>query len=156
MNFTEFNLAQPFANVLIAIGLVLAGAIISRLLFCKQPIVDRRKPEQPFAEDQEKFSTQRNVTYVLLGIFIGVCLAVFLGSDNNNESERSTVLQTVINLTLLAVGYWLGASKQSQDQAQTTAKLAQQVVTANVSPSTTKTETANVTADTVNVSERKD
>lgn len=70
---------------------------------------------EAFVADQEKFSTQRNVTYFLLGLFASTSGLVMYQDD---QSERSMILQTIINLTLLAVGYWLGASKQGQDQAQ--------------------------------------
>lgn len=73
----------------------------------------RRKGD--FVAEEEKFSTQRNVTYVLLAVFVGMSLSVLIGSD---QSERSIVLQAIINITTFAVGYWLGASKQSQDQIQ--------------------------------------
>ena len=32
-----------------------------------------------------------------------------------DQSERSMVLQTVINLTFLAAGFWLGSSKGAAD-----------------------------------------
>lgn len=72
--------------------------------------------------DGAKFSTQRAVTYVLLGVFIGVTITVLY---QNDQSERSMILQTVINLTLLAVGFWLGASKQGQDQAHSMQRIAE-------------------------------
>lgn len=81
---------------------------------------DDRK--EPSLLDQAKFSTQREVTYVLLVIFAGVVVEVLL---NNDQSERSMVLQTVINLTLLAVGYWLGASKAAADQGQAMSRIAE-------------------------------
>jgi hypothetical protein len=68
--------------------------------------------QTPFVIEEAKFSTQRVVTYVLLAIFAGVTAAVFF---QNDQSERSTVLQTIINLTFLASGYWLGASKGAAD-----------------------------------------
>ncbi len=77
---------------------------------------------EPFIIDQAKFSTQREVTYVLLLIFAGVVIAVLW---QNDQSERSMVLQTVINLTLLAVGYWLGASKAAADQGQAMSRIAE-------------------------------
>lgn len=81
-------------------------------------MIERRK----FEPDQEKFSTQRTVTYCLLLIFAVTGGWVLW---QNDQSERSMVLQTVINLTLLAVGYWLGASKQGQDQAQSMSRIAE-------------------------------
>ena len=66
----------------------------------------------PVLIDAAKFATQKFVTYILLLIFTGVTAIVFLDSD---QSERSMVLQTIINLTLLAVGYWLGSSKNASD-----------------------------------------
>ena len=68
---------------------------------------------QPFVMDEAKFVTQKMVTVFILGIFAGVCGWVFY--QDSNPSERSTVLQTVINLTVMAVGYWLGSSKGAAD-----------------------------------------
>jgi len=82
-------------------------------------IIERRS--LPFSVDQEKFTTQRCITYLLILIFASVVAEVLW---RNVETERSTVLQTVINLTMLAVGYWLGASKQGQDQAQAISEIA--------------------------------
>jgi len=89
-----------------------------------------------FAVDQEKFSTQRTVTYCLLIQFGLTAVQVFW---NNDQSERSMMLQTIINLTLLAVGYWLGSSKQSQDQTQTMGDIAKSApdLARNVPPQVT-------------------
>ena len=70
---------------------------------------DRRVP---FVIDEAKFSTQRVVTYCLLFIFACVVVVVFYGTD---QAERSTVLQTVINFTMIAIGYWLGSSKSTNE-----------------------------------------
>lgn len=85
--------------------------------------VERRAP---FVVDEAKFATQRLVTYVLLLIFACVVAVVFLGDD---QAERSTTLQTVINFTMLALGFWLGTSKSSADKDITAAKLARDDVT---------------------------
>jgi hypothetical protein len=53
--------------------------------------------------------TQRTVTYAILIIF-GVSVATVL--VQSDQAERSTILQTVINLTTLAAGYWLRASSE--------------------------------------------
>lgn len=84
-------------------------------------MTDRRRPM--FEMDAAKFTTQREVTYVLLVLFAAVTGTVLY---QNDQSERSMVLQTVINLTLLAVGYWLGASKQAADQGQAMQRIAEQ------------------------------
>lgn len=73
---------------------------------------DRRRP---FFADEAKFSTQRVVTYIVLLIFSAVTVNVLFGID---QAERSTILQTVINLTFLACGFWLGASKVATDAAR--------------------------------------
>lgn len=73
--------------------------------------------------DEAKFATQKSVTYFLLVIFAAVTATVLY---QNDQSERSMVLQTVINLTLLAVGYWVGASKAAADSTATMGKLAEQ------------------------------
>ncbi len=78
-------------------------------------LLKRRNDDgHPFAVDQEKFSTQRTVTYVLLAQFAATAANVFY---NNDQSERSMMLQAIISLATFAVGYWLGASKQGQDSA---------------------------------------
>lgn len=74
-------------------------------------MIERRT--QPFVMDEAKFITQKTVTVFILLIFAGVCGWVFY--QEANPSERSTVLQTVINLTVMAVGYWLGSSKGAAD-----------------------------------------
>lgn len=118
-----------------------------------------RKERRQFAADAEKFSTQRTVTYFLLLIFSAVSAWVMYQDD---QSERSMVLQTIINLTLLAVGYWLGASKTGTDQAQSMSRLAESVAptaAAAVAAATGQpilshdatTESMEVTAGTVNV-----
>jgi len=70
---------------------------------------DRRR-----ALDEAKFSTQKIVTLILLTIFAAVTANVLSGDD---QAERSTILQTVINLAILAVGYWLGSSKGATDNS---------------------------------------
>jgi sulfite exporter TauE/SafE len=72
-----------------------------------------KERRSPFVAEEQKFSTQRVVTYVLLIIFAAVTAYVFYGDD---QAERSTVLQTVINFTMLAIGFWLGSSKGSADK----------------------------------------
>jgi len=82
-------------------------------------MIERRAP---FALDEAKFGTQKIVTYVLLLIFAAVVTSVFLGSD---QAERSTVLQTVINLVVMAVGYWIGSSKGGQESALAASRIAE-------------------------------
>jgi hypothetical protein len=77
-------------------------------------MIERRK--QPFQMDEAKFSTQKIVTFALLLIFATVVESIFLYSTD--PSERSTVLQTVINFTMLAVGFWLGSSKGAVDNRE--------------------------------------
>ena len=74
-------------------------------------MIERRAP---FQVDEAKFSTQKAITYALLTIFAAVTAVVLY---QNDQSERSMVLQTIINLTLLGVGYWLGSSKDAANQA---------------------------------------
>jgi len=84
--------------------------------------VERRVP---FIVDEAKFSTQRLVTYIILVIFSAVVSNVLLGAD---QAERSTIIQTVINFTMLALGFWLGTSKGSADKEATTARILQDKV----------------------------
>jgi len=65
---------------------------------------------------EAKFATQKVITYILLMIFSAVTANVLVMND---QSERSMILQTVINLTLLGVGYWLGSSKGAADSRNT-------------------------------------
>lgn len=125
MSFTVFNLAYNEATIAVAAVCFLIGILISRLWTTwRTPAAAamRRASDTPFAVDQEKFSTQRNVTYVLLGVFIGVTTTVMF---QNDQSERSMILQTVINLTLLGVGYWFGASKAAADSGTMLGKIAE-------------------------------
>lgn len=68
----------------------------------------KRERRRVFTTDEAKFNTQKTVTYILLVIFAAVTVNVLLGGD---QSERSTIIQTVINLGVMAVGYWLGSNK---------------------------------------------
>jgi len=76
----------------------------------------------PFAADEAKFSTQRFVTYVILIIFATAVSNVLLGTD---QAERSTIIQTVINFTTFAVGFWLGTSKSEADKAASMSRIAE-------------------------------
>lgn len=96
-------------------------------------MIDRRSP---FTIDEAKFSTQKILTYVLVGIFAAVTTNVLYVND---QSERSMILQTVINLTLLAVGYWLGSSKGAADSNETISKITKPQIT---DPSFTTTTTS--------------
>ena len=80
---------------------------------------ERRKP---FVIDEAKFATQKLVTYILLLLFSAVTANVLLGED---QAERSTILQTIINLTILGVGYWLGSSKGATDSNAAIGKIAE-------------------------------
>lgn len=81
-----------------------------------KPFIDQRAPPA----DEAKFATQRLVTYIVLLIFAAVVANVLIGVD---QAERSTLIQTVINLTFLAVGFWLGTSKGSADKEITASKI---------------------------------
>ena len=70
--------------------------------------------------DEARFSTQRFVTYIILIIFATVVANVLLGLD---QAERSTIIQTVINFTMLALGFWLGTSKGSADKEATASRI---------------------------------
>ena len=74
----------------------------------------------PFAAGEAKFSTQRLVTYVILIIFTAVVANVLIGQD---QAERSTIIQTVINFAMLSIGFWLGTSKSSADKEVTAARI---------------------------------
>lgn len=87
---------------------------------------DRR---EPFIVDEAKFATQRRVTYIVLLMFSAVTANVLLGTD---QAERSTIIQTIINFTMLALGFWLGTSKSSADKEQTAARILEAAVPAPV------------------------
>lgn len=72
--------------------------------------------ERRFSMDEAKFATQKTVTYILLAFF--ACIIANVLFMANDQSERSTVLQTVINLTFLAAGFWLGSSKGAADNRE--------------------------------------
>jgi sulfite exporter TauE/SafE len=100
-----------------------------------------KERRSPFVAEEQKFSTQRVVTYVLLIIFAAVTAYVFYGDD---QAERSTVLQTVINFTMLAIGFWLGSSKGSADKE---AQLNQ--IRKAETPQATDTDTVGAAKETV-------
>lgn len=83
--------------------------------------VEKRKT--PFLLDESKFSMQKVVTYMIFLCFSAVLVNVlFMGQD---QSERSMVLQTTINLAFMAAGFWLGASKGASDARDQMAKMLQ-------------------------------
>ena len=100
-----------------------------------------KERRQSFVADAEKFSTQRNVTYFILALFGSVSAAVFLGAD---QAERSTILQTIINLTLIAVGYWIGASKGGADKDASISRIAESATPTKADNVTVETQTAVV------------
>jgi uncharacterized membrane protein len=83
--------------------------------------VVKERRHAPWLPDEAKFVTQRTVTVFILLIFAGVCGWVFY--QDANESERATVLQTVINLAILVVSYWMGSSKGAADNRDQLNKL---------------------------------
>jgi hypothetical protein len=96
------------------------------------------QPERraPFVADEAKFSTQRLVTYVILIIFSAVTANILLGQD---QAERSTIIQTVINFAMLSIGFWLGTSKSSADKEVTASRILESAVP-KVPPTITKGE----------------
>lgn len=82
---------------------------------------ERRKV--PFAIDESKFSMQKVVTYMIFMCFAAIIInVIFMTQD---QSERSMVLQTTINLAFMAAGFWLGASKGAADAREQMAKMLQ-------------------------------
>ncbi len=115
-------------------------------------MIERR---EPFVIDAAKFSTQREVTYALILIFGGV---VFMVLYRNDQSERSMIIQAVITLATLAVGYWLGASKAAADSGQAMSRIAEAsapaaalAVAAATGVQSPSAQTGTIQADTVNV-----
>lgn len=103
-------------------------------------IVERR---QPFAADEAKFSTQRLVTYALLLIFTAVVTNVLLAND---QAERSTIIQTVINFMTFVVGYWIGTSKAAGDKDASAARILEAATPAIPSGAPIKAEDVKVEA----------
>ncbi len=103
-----------------------------------------------FGIERAKFATQREVTYFLLVIFAGVVVAVFWQQD---QQERSTVLQTVVNITLIAVGYWLGASKAAADSGQAMTRIAEAAAPVAAAAVAAATNQSAVITDTPNKGE---
>lgn len=94
--------------------------------------------QNPPSLDEAKFSTQRLVTYALLLIFTAVVANVLL---NNDQAERSTIIQTVINFMTFVVGFWIGASKAANDANQAIGDIAKAAA-----PATAAAVAANVAA----------
>ncbi len=101
---------------------------------------DRR---QPFAEDAAKFSTQRLVTYALLLIFTAVVANVLLVND---QAERSTIIQTVINFMTFVVGFWIGTSKSAADKDASATRILEAAVPPVLAASPIKAEDVKVEA----------
>jgi ABC-type enterobactin transport system permease subunit len=78
-----------------------------------EPVVPVERRQQPFVLDEAKFATQKILSVVLIAIFAGVVTAIFLYSTD--LAERSMIIQTVINITMIVVGFWLGSSKGAAD-----------------------------------------
>ena len=107
--------------------------------------------------EEAKLSTQRNVTYILLALLASITVAVFLGED---KSERSTQQQTIINLAMLGVGFWLGSSKGSADKDASMARIAEAsapVAAAAVAAASApiKTDEVKIDTQTTTVNEAK-
>lgn len=119
-----------------------------------------RFTERRSSPDDAKLATQRVVTYILLIIFTAVAAAVFVGQD---QAERSTIMQTVINFTMIAVGFWLGSSKTSADKDASLSRIAEAsapvaaaavaAAAANNPNSAIKTDAVNIDANTATVNE---
>lgn len=91
----------------------------------------RGERRAPFVVDEAKFSTQRLVTYIILLIFSAVTYSVLTGED---QAERSTIIQTVINFTMLALGFWLGTSKGEADKHASASRILEAAVPKPVEP----------------------
>lgn len=117
-----------------------------------------RLMERRSTPDDAKLATQRVVTYILLIIFTAVAAAVFLGQD---QAERSTIMQTVINFTMIAVGFWLGSSKTSADKDASLSRIAEAsapvaaaaVAAAAANASPLKTDEVKIEAQNATVNE---
>lgn len=118
-----------------------------------KPVIERR---QPFVIDEAKFSTQRMVTYFLLMLFFLAAISVHFAND---QAERSTMLQTIINFTMLAVGFWLGSSKSAVDKDGSISRIAEAsapVAAAAAAAATAtpiKTDEVRIDAQTATVNE---
>ncbi len=93
----------------------------------------------PFAAEEAKFSTQRLVTYALLLIFTAVVANVLLIND---QAERSTIIQTVINFMTFVVGFWLGTSKSAADKDASASRILEAAKPAQIKADDVKVEAA--------------
>lgn len=80
-------------------------------------MIERR---QPFVLDEQKFSTQRIVTYAIIAIFSGVTAWVLWGGT---VEQRSIIIQCVIGLMIGAIAFWMGSSKGAADNRDQLNKL---------------------------------
>lgn len=97
----------------------------------------------PVTADEAKFSTQRLVTYALLLIFTAVVTNVLLSQD---QAERSTIIQTVINFMTFVVGFWIGTSKTAVDKDASAARILEAAAPAILPPSPIKADDVKVEA----------
>ena len=72
-------------------------------------MIERRKP---FVLDEQKFSTQRIVTYAIIAIFSAVTAWVLWCGT---VEQRSIIIQCVIGLMIGAIAFWMGSSKGAVD-----------------------------------------
>lgn len=76
--------------------------------------------ERRFNPEEEKFSTQRLVTYAIILIFTGVAAWIlFYGT----VEQRSIIIQCIIGLMIGVVTFWIGSSKGAADNREQLNKL---------------------------------
>ena len=76
--------------------------------------------ERRFDASEQKFATQRQLTYAVVWIFF---LAAAWTFYHGTESQQATVLQTIINLVIAGFSYWIGSSKGSAEAREQLNKL---------------------------------
>lgn len=69
--------------------------------------------ERRFLAEEEKFSTQRVVSYCVMIIFTAVTAWIL---HFGTQDQKSIIIQTVINLVIGVVAFWIGSSKGSADK----------------------------------------
>jgi uncharacterized membrane protein YfcA len=109
----------------------------------------------PFIAEEQKFSTQKQITFFVMAIMsLVTAWVLFYGSIE----QRSAVIQMWIGLTLLAAGYWMATSKGSADKETELTKMrkAETPLSGDSSTVGAAKETVIAAKETVAVAEAQD
>lgn len=67
----------------------------------------------PFIAEQQKFSTQKFMSYCVVLLFTAVTSWIL---SYGTSEQKSIIIQTIIGLMIGVVAFWIGSSKGSADK----------------------------------------